>query len=337
MPKSQPGEILSHEVNTNSEACLACSADARIRYRLPHIWHEPADSRPYDIRWCGACDFGFLDPRPPLQDQERFHAEGEVLVAPAGPALTILERARLHLAWRAGSSRAREIDARLIQSVITAPNASICVFGYDRPELWVELAKRGIRVVGVELNDRASSRDQSPGIEILTGSVEAPPKAIAESSFDVVVLNHVLQACREPKQALRNAHRFLMPGGTLIAEVPNNGAYSARRFGAAWLLCDAGRQLNFFTETSLSKFFRDAEFSVKDTFYRQYLPQFTSSRLLIEQETWDRLYTNASAAVAPCPPRKSAIDLWTGLARTIFLGPSGKFEIIGMVATKRPE
>ena len=170
-------------------------------------------------------------------------------------------------------------------------------------------------------------------VDVLVGSVEALPAELSGRSFDAVYLNRVLQDCREPREALRNACRLLEPGGTLFVEVANHGSDSARRYGAAWILCDAGRHINFFTAQSLSRFLRETGFEVEDILYRQYIPQFSSSRLAAEQEVWDRMYANRNRGDGRVPPRKSAADLWTGFLRTIFRCPSEKNEILGIVAS----
>ena len=155
------------------------------------------------------------------------------------------------------------------------------------------------------------------------------------SSLDAIVLNLVLQGCRDPRVALQNAQELLVPGGTLFVEVPNNACYSARRFGPAWSLCNAGRHLNFFTEGSLCRLVKSTGYDVRDILYRQYIPQFTCSRLISEQLIWDRLFAGRSQPNHGLHPRKSTIDLWTGLAQTMFQQPSAKYEIVGIIAAKR--
>jgi len=316
--------------------CLWCGGETIIRYRLPHIWHQPDDSRSYDVRWCEPCDFGFLDPRPTAEDQIRFNEQNKFAPVEAANSVTLFDRLRIHLAWRAGHSQARQIDARLVHTFLGKHGASICVFGCMQADVLSGLRDLEHRVVGVELNTDGCDPTQLQGIEIVSGSVEAPPRKLLGTAFDAIVLNMVLPVCREPRLALWNAHQMLKPDGALFVEVPNHGSYSARRFGPAWSLGDAGRHLNFFTDRSLCRFVESTGYDVKDILYRQYIPQFSGSRLTSEQQIWDSLYADRKRQDQRLPPRKSTVDLWTGLVCTAFLHPSAKYEIVGIIGTKRP-
>jgi SAM-dependent methyltransferase len=318
-----------------SDGCLCCGGETLIRHHLPRILPRPGDSPGYEMRWCESCDFGFLRPRPTVHDPKRF---GEHFVAAAIEAKpSVFEKVRLHLAWLAGRGHARPIDARLIHSVVGTGKrtASICVFGCREVDVLDGLRDLGHQALGVELDEDACRQARARGRHVVSGSVEAPPGAIRDASFDAVFLNQVLQVCLEPRVAVQNACRLLKPGGHLFAEVPNHGAFSARRYGPAWALCNAGRHLNFLTTRSLSRLVGSTGCDISDIVYRQYVPQFAYSRLVLEREVWDRLYTDPNRIEGRRPPRKTTWDLWTGLVRTIFLAPTEKYEIVGIVAIKR--
>jgi len=328
------GEIGSTASSAGEWGCLLCGGETAIRFRLPHIWDQPDDSRTFDIRWCEACDFGFLHPRPTALDLERFYDQAGAPRDQAERNRTLLEKVRLHLAWRIGHADARQIDAALIDSTVGKPCASICVFGCTGLDLVVGLKRLGHRVVGVERNADAVHRARDGGFEVFSGSADAPPREVFEASFDAVVLNNVLPGCREPRVALQNAHRILEPAGHLFAEVPNHESYSARRSGPAWCLFDAGRNLNFFTGKSLTRFVESTGFHVKDMLYRQAVPQFSRSRMIVEQEIWDRLYAKSNRGDSRAPSRNSTVELWTRLARLRFQRPSERFEIVAVIGTR---
>ncbi len=297
---------------------------------------EPAGSHPYDIRWCAACDFGFLDPRPPIEDPDRFNEPAAFGFNQSEQGPTFLEKLRLHVAWKIGHVSARQIDAPLIHSIVSQPTASICLFGCEDVAIMAGLRDLGHRVLGVERNDLAVRQARDQGLEVYSGTVDAPPREVLETSFDAVFLNRALQSSPEPRAALRNVHRLMNPRGHVFAEVANHGAYSALRLGPAWHFCDAGRNLNFFTRKSLSRLFESTDFDVKDILYRQVVPQFSRERMVAEQVTWDRLYGNLKRGGERLPSRTSTFDVWARLVRLIFQSPSERFEVLGIIATKRP-
>jgi len=86
------------------------------------------------------------------------------------------------------------------------------------------LAKRGARVVGVDVSPRllavAKSHEAraSLGIRYLRGDL-AELSSIANSTFDLVISNVVLQDVRRLDAALREMHRVLQPTGRLVFSI----------------------------------------------------------------------------------------------------------------------
>jgi SAM-dependent methyltransferase len=320
--------------------CLSCGGDTRIRDHLPHIWHQRVDSRPYDLRWCERCDFGFLSPRPDAEDRARFARDACELrrdwpdLIPLKP--TFLERVRVNLAWRTAFGYS-QINSRRVQEFAGSRSISICAFGGGLVDLMRELKDTGHRIVGVDADEAAPGRAQTAGLVVYEGSIEDPPEAIRDEPFDIVLLSGVLGCCPDPRKALQNARELLKPSGHLMADVPNNGAYSARRLGPAWFFCDAGNSLCFFTGRSLAHFVEMCGFEIIDILYNNYTGQFRNSRLVIEQKIWDHLYANVDPGTPRLPRRKSRWELWRGLLGSMFRGPAEKYEIVGIIGQKPDE
>jgi SAM-dependent methyltransferase len=80
----------------------------------------------------------------------------------------------------------------------------------------------------------------------LRGAADAIPAE--DDSFDSIVCTQVLEHVPRPEQALREFHRVLRPGGTLVATVPfaweehetPHDFYRYTRYGIKHLLTDAG-------------------------------------------------------------------------------------------------
>jgi 2-polyprenyl-3-methyl-5-hydroxy-6-metoxy-1,4-benzoquinol methylase len=320
--------------------CLCCGGDAKIRDHLPHLWHQRVDSPPYDLHWCEHCDFGFLYPRPSQEDLARFARDSRELrrdwpdLIPLKP--TFLERVRVHLAWRASYGFSK-IDARQIQEFAGSRFISICVFGGGLGDMMRQLKDTGHRVVGIDVDEAAPGLAQTRGLVVYNGSIEEPPAAILAEPFDIVVLSSVLGCCSDPRRALQMVQELLKPGGHLMAEVPNHGAYSARRLGPAWFFCDAGNSLNFFTSRSLSRFVETCGFEIIDLIYNNYTGQFRNSRLAVEQKIWDHLYANVDPRAPRLPRRKSRWELWRGLLGSMFRSAAEKYEVVGIIGKKRDD
>jgi SAM-dependent methyltransferase len=317
--------------------CPGCCRESAVRYRLPNIWHQPAGTQPYEIRWCEECDLGFLDPRPSAEDLSLFQETRErfrVTALEQSSPRDFVEKVRMHLAWRVGHGRAGQIDAKRIHSLLGDGPTSICVLGYGDLDLLVQLRDLGHQVFGIEPNERRRLDARAKGLELWPGSAEDLPIQATETAFDAIFLNRDLLTALEPRAALHNARRLLKSGGYLFAEVPNHGSYSARRLGPAWSLWEAGNYINYFTTKSLSRFIQDAGYEVKEVLYRRYITQFTAEQMRHEQEIWDRLYSSLDRKNQKLPRRKSSIDLWLDLLHTYFLPPAEKYEIVAIVSTE---
>jgi SAM-dependent methyltransferase len=224
MPIPDRDDMRFSAPTTSGKACLWCQGETSVRYHLPRIPDHPDSSLPHEIRWCDACDFGFLDPRPTAEELERLSDRAYRANDSAQQAPNFLEKVRTHLAWRLGHSQSRQIDAPRINSIVGKPHASICIFGWDEMETIVGLKHLGHKVLGVDCSAIALLRARDQGIDVFKGSAEALPPEILETSFDAVFLSNALSGCLEPRVALENAHRLLQPGGHLFAEAPNHDA-----------------------------------------------------------------------------------------------------------------
>jgi 2-polyprenyl-3-methyl-5-hydroxy-6-metoxy-1,4-benzoquinol methylase len=326
-------------------ACLLCGGPLRVRHQLPHIWHQPKGTRSYAIAWCVNCDFGLLEPRPSQEEINGFYGDdyfsryaretneryqGQTDFTPPRP--TLLDRVRVHVAWR--SDRGRPLDAPALDKIVGPGTVRICDIGCGNGLLLAELKALGHQVVGIEMDETARRRAAAKGIEVFPGYAEALPDEVSGRAFELVSMIHVLEHCADPLQALRNAASLVSPGGYLAIEVPNNEAIAAHRAGPSWFYCDAGRHLNFFTAQSLTRAVASLDFEIVERRYSGYVPAFLINRLAAERVAWDQLYAEVNGSLVGKPARNSKPAQWLTLARTLFASPARKYEVVGIIARR---
>jgi SAM-dependent methyltransferase len=326
--------------SASEPTCLICRGEAKVRYLLPNLWHQPVGSKPYEIRWCGPCDFGFLYPRPRLEEHAYLTRSARE-AAREWPDLipsqsSFLEKVSVHLAWRATVGKYRQMTASYIHGLAGDRPLNACIVGCSDVALMSELSQLGHGVVGLDDDELTRSVAHARGLEVYPGAPEALTSRFTAGTFDVVYFHESLPCCQDPLGAVEAATLLLKAGGHILADFPNQGSRSARRLGPAWFFFNAGYCINFFTTRSLAKMLEQIGWAPSDRLYHNYTVQFRRPRRLIEQTIWDRLYGQADRSTRGRPTRNSLWSQWTGLLGSMFCEPDEMFEAVAISGEKSP-
>lgn len=122
-------------------------------------------------------------------------------------------------------------------------------------------SEKGFRVSGVEYSPWASNFARTEkGLDVFTGTLEEA--RFPEETFDVVVLNHVLEHLEHPGETLREARRILKRDGVLVIGVPNIENIMARLLGAGWYSLKPDEHVWHFSPATLCRLVRETGFEV---------------------------------------------------------------------------
>jgi len=316
-----------------------CPLDDKPMKRWYFIPTDAVSGKPNafgQIYRCDHCKYAHISPMPSKEQVnefyrlERYYTHGQTQFE-RGHSVSLLDRVRQHLAWRADFGT--PMDTPWVLSVIPKDARTVCDLGCGSGELAAELADAGLQVTGVEPDPDAVAHTRRGKFELISASAEGSLDILKGRTFDVIVMRHVLEHCIDPNRVLTNAAALLNAQGLLVCEVPNNTAQGLRQSGAAWLMLDVPRHLHFFTGPTLVAFCRRARLDVVSTSYAGYSRQFSNDWIATERRSWERLM-DAAAAPQPRPRRNSKVRAWLMLAATALVPADRKYDSVRVIARR---
>ncbi|MGQ2983680.1 class I SAM-dependent methyltransferase [Flavobacterium sp.] len=108
----------------------------------------------------------------------------------------------------------------------------------------------GWDIAGIEPNDKAKKIAESKGVVFMEGL-----EAIADESYDVITMWHVLEHVPDVDAQISELKRIIKPDGVIIIAVPNYRSYDAQYYGEFWAAYDVPRHLWHFSKTAIEKLF----------------------------------------------------------------------------------
>jgi len=123
----------------------------------------------------------------------------------------------------------------------------------------LELAQLlGWNAEGVDFDPQAADTARRKGLSV--GHGRLAEQHYPDGSFDLVLMNHVIEHVHHPLATLREIRRVLRVGGTLAVTTPNAGSWGHRHFGPNWLGLHPPQHLQIFTGNGLATLARRAGF-----------------------------------------------------------------------------
>ena len=112
---------------------------------------------------------------------------------------------------------------------------------------------------GVEISEFAANKASKFG-EIYIGELEQ--QKFNSNYFDVVVVYHVIEHVKDPIGLIKEIHRILKDGGTLLLGTPDFDSACARRFGNNYRLLHDKTHISLFSRESMCRMLRDYGFYI---------------------------------------------------------------------------
>lgn len=295
---------------------------------VPLDWRKPDTNESYQLFWDSKRGFGQILPRPSVDDVMSFYDVDEYYTHDARKKkdtvkIGFSQKLQSKFSWWADSGI--EPNKDWWDSVLVRKNMRILEVGCGNGSNLSIFKSLGHEAIGVEPDIAALEVAREQGHSVFQGTAEDLPKELLQESFDAVVFMHVLEHCVDPFVAVKNAVEILKPGGTFVAEVPNNECLGAKKFKEVWYWLDVPRHLNFFTAQSLDELVSSVGLRRNSICYRGYCRQFGRD--------WKESQSQiASVMRLENDARTNSLSYWRYLFQTVISKDERKFDSVRIVA-----
>jgi SAM-dependent methyltransferase len=238
--------------------CIVC--DTALEIAIPAI----SDDRygcpgVFAIARCPSC--GQMITLPPLSEADlpglysRYYPRREVDfdALQAEAARVAAPAARLRR-WLAGTDNQGHYRARPGQDVLDIGSGSCLSL--------LELRAMGVEAWGVEADPNVRAIAEHFALRVHIGSIHDNP--FAGRSFDLIVLNQVIEHVPDPLALLRTVRSRLKPDGRVILSFPNTASVPAGRSGIRWINWHVPYHQHHFNRTSFARLAARAGYEVSD-------------------------------------------------------------------------
>ncbi len=120
------------------------------------------------------------------------------------------------------------------------------------------LTDLGWETVGIDFDENAVLAAQRQDLDARTGDLAN--QNFSEGSFDVVLMNHVIEHLPDPVATLKGIDRILRNGGRLVGLTPNANSWGHEYFKQDWYALHPPQHLQIFTKSALSELLKRAGF-----------------------------------------------------------------------------
>lgn len=264
------------------EACCLCGRDGSVLYRelrdvrygCPGVWK---------MRKCsnGDCNLLWLDPVPIEEDtpliysyfrethhdsveQKRFPSRFRGCLTPAYLSLKYsyplpddLPRVIKLLGMLAYLRPPQRTYADFPFAALSdVPKGRLLDIGCGGGATMLMMRNWGWRVEGVDFDPAAIDNARRKGLTVYLGSVT--DQSFAESSFDLVIMSHVIEHVHDPVRFLGEALRVVRPGGKVLVATPNAWSFGHSLWKGSWVSLASPYHLSLFNPPLLAATMRTA-------------------------------------------------------------------------------
>jgi 2-polyprenyl-3-methyl-5-hydroxy-6-metoxy-1,4-benzoquinol methylase len=211
----------------------------------------------FPVAGCVACNARFTQDVPE-QDQIGRYYKSERYISHTDTRKGLVNRL-YHMVRR----HTLQSKRKAMSAALGKPSGSILDYGCGTGAFLDVMKKGGWQAIGIEPDaDARHIAKEQHGVETMEPGKLAD---IADATFDIITLWHVLEHVYELHETIRHLHRVLKPGGHIFIAVPNYTSADAVHYGVNWAAWDVPRHLYHFAPVTMKGLLERAGFIIRGT------------------------------------------------------------------------
>lgn len=202
-----------------------------------------ATGEEFEIHKCSSCGFIFTQNFP---DEKEI---GKYYESPTYISHSNTDKGLINKVYHIVRSIMLRRKRKLIENLTLLKNGKLLDYGTGTGYFADTMLKAGWKVTAIEKSkDARETAKRELGIEVLA---EEELSNIANKSFDVVTMWHVMEHIQDLGQMWKELYRILEDTGIAVIAVPNSISYDARTYKEHWAAYDVPRHLWHFTPSTI--------------------------------------------------------------------------------------
>lgn len=151
-----------------------------------------------------------------------------------------------------------DVYGRHIPKSMCHKNTRLLDFGCGSGDFLLRAQAMGIDVTGLEPDPTAVAIMKAKGLNVIQGDLKTLQSQAG--TYDYITLSHVIEHVKSPEELLTGIHEALTAGGYIWLALPNPESFGAKFFKKAWVGLHPPFHLIIPSQTTLSKWLKDAGF-----------------------------------------------------------------------------
>ncbi len=238
--------------------CLLCTNTDTEELAICYDTQLHVDTRPFHLVRCRKCGLVYLNPQPEPEELSRYYTSdypSYILDNPLfgkSPTFDALRKIKRAISPKKDAAP----NARIAPEKDSAQSSkTVLDFGCGSGRHLLQLKKQhpSWKLYGVDIGTNAEVRHigTETEIAIFVGTNEQLWKRFPPKSFDLIIMEHVLEHLNDPKDVLIHLRTLLKDTGEIHIEVPNIDTVKFKIFGKHFSNIDAPRHLYHFSPSTL--------------------------------------------------------------------------------------